>query len=190
VIGHSFGGMLATHLAATAPERVGRMVLLDPVAAQSGAEMLEAAEETRLDEGWATWEEAHRARTEGRPPAAVPFAEEDLEVALEQGEDGRYRMRFCRSAAVTAWSEMARAPVSLAGWGGEALLVPALRDDMVSRALVEALRRDLGNRLTEHGIDAGHVLYWDAFGEVAELLRRFLLPDRAAADPVVRSSAS
>src|SRR4051794_27827734 len=90
VIGHSFGGLLAAHLAATAPSRVGRVAMLDPAIAQDGHEMLEAAEETRLDEGWATREEGLRARTEGRTAAALPFVEADYESAVEQGEDGRW----------------------------------------------------------------------------------------------------
>ncbi len=72
VVGHSFGGLLATHLAATAPERVGKVVLLDPAIAQSGQDMLEAAEETRLDEGWAS--EAEAPGGAGRGAAAAGAA--------------------------------------------------------------------------------------------------------------------
>ena len=44
VIGHSYGGLLATHLAARDPQRVERLVLLDPSIGRDPAEMLEAAE--------------------------------------------------------------------------------------------------------------------------------------------------
>jgi lipase len=175
VIGHSFGGLLAMHLAATAPERVGRVVLLDPAIAESGHEMLEAAEETRHDEGWESRDEALRARSEGRPAQALPHVAADLDEALEQGGDGRWRLRYCRSAVVTAWSEMARDPASLGGFQGELLLVSALQDGMVTDALVEALRRDLGERLTMREIEAGHVIYWDAFDELVAVLRPVLL---------------
>jgi lipase len=173
VVGHSFGGLLATHLAATAPSRVGRVALLDPAIAQDGHEMLEAAEETRSDEGWATSEEALRSRSEGRTPQALPFVQADLDEALEQGGDGRWRLRYCRSTVVTAWSEMARAPVSLGGFQGELLLAPALHDGMVGDHVVEWLRNDLDARLTVHGLEAGHVVYWDAFEDTVALLRRF-----------------
>jgi lipase len=173
VVGHSFGGLLATHLAAAAPLRVGRVALLDPAIAQDGHEMLEAAEETRLDEGWATREEGLRERLEGRTPAAVPHVEADYDQAVEQGEDGRWRLRFCRSTVVAAWSEMAREPVPLGGFQGELLLVPALHDGMVGEHVVEWLRNDLDSRLTVHGLEAGHVVYWDAFDETAAVLRRF-----------------
>jgi lipase len=174
VIGHSFGGLLATHLAAAAPSRVGRVALIDPAIAQDGRDMLEAAEETRRDEGWDTREQAARARGEGRPPQALPFVRADLEEALEQGEDGRWRLRYCRSTVVTAWSEMARDPVALGGFQGELLLVPALQDGMVGEHVVEWLRNELDERLTVHGIEAGHMVYWDAFDEVVALLRPFL----------------
>ena len=179
VVGHSFGGLLATHLAATAPERVGKVVLLDPAIAQSGQDMLEAAEETRHDEGWASEAEARAARAEGRPPQALPFVEADLDEVLERGEDGRYRLRYCRSTVVTAWSEMARPPAALGGFGGELLLVPALHDGMVGQALVDALERDLGDRLTVQGLEAGHMVYWDAFDETAALLRSWLAGEEA-----------
>ncbi|HET7428596.1 MAG TPA: alpha/beta fold hydrolase [Gaiellales bacterium] len=173
VVGHSFGGLLATHLAATAPSRVGRVALLDPAIAQDGHEMLEAAEETRLDEGWPTREEGLRERLEGRTAAAVPYAEADYDQAVEQGEDGRWRLPFCRSTVVAAWSEMAREPVPLGGFQGELLLVPALHDGMVGEHVVEWLRNDLDSRLTVHGLEAGHIVYWDAFDETAAVLRTF-----------------
>jgi lipase len=176
VVGHSFGGLLATHLAASAPQRVSVAALIDPAIAQSGHEMLEAAEETRRDEGWESREEALRARSEGRPPQALPYVASDLDEALEQGADGRWRLRFCRSTVIAAWSEIARPAVSLAGFDGELLLIPALQDGMVGDDLVEALRGDLGERLTVRGIEAGHMIYWDAFDELVDVLRPALLP--------------
>jgi len=80
---------------------------------------------------------------------------------------------------VTAWSEMARPPAALDGFGGELLLVPALHDGMVGPALVDALGRDLGDRVTVQGLEAGHMVYWDAFDETAALLRSWLTDDAA-----------
>jgi lipase len=174
-VGHSFGGLLATHLAARVPKRVSRVALIDPAIAQSGEEMLEAAEETRHDEGWESREQALAARSEGRTPQALPHVASDLEQALELGADGRWRLRFCRSTVIAAWSEIARPPVSLSGFDGELLLIPALQDGMVGDELVEALRGDLGERLTVRGIEAGHMIYWDAFGELVDVLRPALL---------------
>lgn len=46
VLGHSFGGALALHLAATAPGRVKSLVLLDPAIALPAGRMLEVADLT------------------------------------------------------------------------------------------------------------------------------------------------
>jgi hypothetical protein len=70
---------------------------------------------------------------------------------------------------------MAAPPVSLVGWSGELLLVPAAGDDYVGDHLREALRRDLGDRFTERPVDGGHIVYWDAFEETVATLRPFLV---------------
>jgi lipase len=164
------------HLAAEAPARVERLALIDPAIAQPPADMLEAAEETRLDESWATAEQAFAERSSLRPPSGQWAVAEDLAEALERGDDGRYRLRFCPSAAVCAWGEMARPPASLAAYPGEVLLVPALQEDYVGEALRSALRADLGGRFSERGIDSSHMIYWDAFDELVSVIRPFLLP--------------
>jgi hypothetical protein len=66
----------------------------------------------------------------------------------------------------------------LSDFGGELLLVPALQDGMVAPALRDALRSDLGDRLSEHGIEAGHMIYWDAFDELVDVLGGFLAARR------------
>jgi lipase len=117
--------LLATHLAATAPERCGQGGAARPGDRAERPGHAGGGEETRHDEGWASEAEGPAARAEGRPPQALPFVEADLDEVLERGEDGRYRLRYCRSTVVTAWSEMARPPAALGGFGGELLLVPA-----------------------------------------------------------------
>jgi lipase len=84
------------------------------------------------------------------------------------------RFRFSRSAAVSAWGEMARPAPSLAGYDGRVELVVAAQADYVSDALRDALRRDLGGRLTEWVVDAGHQLFWDAPQEVRAIVRHAL----------------
>jgi lipase len=176
VMGHSYGGLLATHLTARVPDRIGRVLLLDPAIAIPAEDASEAAEDTRLDDGWASEEEAYAARREGRPTHTLPMVDEDLAMTLDEGPDGRFRMRYSRPAVVTAWGEMAAPPASLAAWGGELLLVPAAWDDYVGDNIREALRRDLGDRFTERPVEGGHVLYWDAFEETVAAIRPFLVP--------------
>lgn len=184
VVGHSFGGCLATHLAATAPERVERFALLDPAVALPPARIAAEAEETRRDEGWATREAARAARLADRPEHARDVVDEDLAAHLRQDPDGRWRFRFSRPAVIVGWSEMARPPASLAAFGGEGLLLVAGREEYVTPAFRAALDRDLGARLVTRTLDAGHMLFWDAFEATATIVAAFL-----AGDPVPMDAA-
>lgn len=174
VVGHSFGGLLALHLAAAVPGRVAGAVLLDPAGALAPARAAREAELARRDEGWADRAEARAARLALRPPHSRETVDEDLDTFLEDCPDGRVRFRFSRSAAVSAWGEMARPAPSLAGYDGRVELVVAAQADYVSDALRDALRRDLGGRLTEWVVDAGHQLFWDAPQEVRAIVRHAL----------------
>ena len=174
VIGHSFGGLLATHLAMTAPDRVERFALLDPAVALPPSKASAEAEETRLDEGWPSYEAARDARRADRPAHAQDVVEEDLATALRRDPDMRWRFRFSRPAVIVGWSEIARPPVSLAGFAGQGLLLVAGREAYVTPALRSALERDLEARLTVRTLDAGHMVYWDAFEETAAILAAFL----------------
>jgi lipase len=182
VIGHSFGGLLALALAAGEPQRVSQLVLLDPAVALPGDEMREAAEDVRVDDGWPTAELARAERMAARPQHAKDVVDEDLAAALVEGEDGRFRLRFCRSAVVCAWSEIARPVPSLAGWPGRLLLVPGTLSDYVHPGLRESLAADLGDRFDEQGVGSDHMLYWDAFDELVEVLRPLLVPDTPRAN--------
>jgi lipase len=174
VVGHSFGGLVGMALAATVPARVERLALVDPAAAMPPARAGEEAERLRRDEGWASVAEARGARLALRPEHSRDTVDEDLATFLEEGADGRWRFRYSRPAAVAAWSEMAEPAPSLAGYPGRALLVEARRADYVTDPLRGRLREDLGDRLHEETIDAGHMLFWDAPDELGRTLRRFL----------------
>ncbi len=162
-------------LAAAHPERVERVCLLDPAIGLAERGRTGGGRGDPADEGWATEQEAYDARLAGRPEQSRAMVEQDVAEALERGEDGRYRMRFCRSAAVTAWGEMTAPPVSLAAWPGELLLVTAARNDYVDDRLRGALRGDLGDRFREAPVDAGHMVYWEAFDQLVETIRPFLV---------------
>jgi lipase len=174
VAGHSFGGLISMRLAGVTPGRVERLALIDPVAGLSPAVAAARAEDTRRDEGWASEAEAREARLAMRPPHARDTVDEDLAAFLRRDSDGRYRFPFSRSAVVTGWSEMARPAPSLGGYPGQVLLVPALQADFVTPAFTDRLRDELDGRLVAQGLDAGHVLYWDAKEELGALMRDWL----------------
>jgi lipase len=174
VVGHSFGGLLGMALAARHPDLVDRLALVDPAVALPPRMAAEHAEAARRDDGWPTRAEAREARLALRPDHARHTVDEDLATFLDEGADGRWRLRFSRPAAVTAWSEMAGPVPSLARYPGPVLLVPALRAGYVGDPLRAALRRDVGDRLRETLIDAGHMLFWDAPTELGAALREFL----------------
>jgi lipase len=175
VVGHSFGGLIGMALAAARPERVEALALVDPAVALAPARASDEAERARRDEGWTSVAEARAARLALRPPHARDTVDEDLETFLAPCDDGRVRFRYSRPAAVTAWSEMARPAPSLSRYRGRVLIVEARRADIVTDALRERLRSDVGPRLSEQSIDAGHMLFWDAREELGALLRGFLL---------------
>jgi lipase len=172
VIGHSFGGAIAVHLARTAPQRVERLVLLDPAIGLDAQGMLEQAEAARADLSFPDLDAARADRAqrwEGLPAERV-----EAELAEHLVADGdRLRYRYCQSAAVVAWSEMARPAVPPPA-GTRTLLLPATKVDYVDPAWVAACRAELGDALTVTEVDAGHMLFLEKPAEVAQLVRAFL----------------
>lgn len=172
VAGHSYGGAIAVHLSRTAPERVDRLVLLDPAIGLDAQDMLETAESSRADE---SFPDVAAARTD-RAQRWEGIADElvDAEIAEHLVPDGdRYRYRYCGATAVVAWSEMAR-PALTPPAGTPTLLLPATKADFVSPAWVDSCRAELGDALTVTEIDAGHMLHLERTAEVAHAMREFL----------------
>lgn len=172
VLGHSFGGAIALHMARTAPERVDRLVLLDPAMGLDADDMLEAAESGRADESYPDLDAARADRAERWPDVAAALVDAEIAEHLEPDGD-RWRYRYCGAAVVVACSEMAR-PAPTPPGGMPTLLMPATKADYVDPAWVEACRAALGDALTVVGIDAGHMLYLERTADVARQMRAFL----------------
>lgn len=173
-LGHSYGGRLVLDVAARAPERVERAVLLDPALQLLPHVALDMAELTCDDVSFASPKEAIQYRIDsGRffhtPPE---FFEEDAREHLEAGPDGRLRFRFCRSAVVTAWSDMATPPPPAPLVA--TLLVLGAKSWLVLDAQVERLQERLGDKLRVVSVPGGHTVFWDAFDETAEAVEAFL----------------
>jgi lipase len=172
VAGHSYGGAIAVHLARTAPERVERLVLLDPAIGLDADDMLETAEGARADESYPDLEAARADRADRWAGISSDLVAAELADHLVQDGD-RLRYRYCQSAVVVAWSEMARAAV-VPPAGVPTLLLPAGKADYVEPSWVAACRAELGEALTVAEVDAGHMLFLERTAEVAGLMGPFL----------------
>jgi lipase len=172
-IGHSFGGLVLATLAARAPERVERLVLLDPGFGVSAAHALACAERDRQDWSFATPEGAANALLSAESVVATPEATVAAYVAddLVRGVDGRLRFRYCPSALVTAWSELTLPPPPVAR-------VPTLLVRPVAatydREQDLRYRQALGALLTMAAVPNGHNVLWESPLETTAAIVDFL----------------
>jgi pimeloyl-ACP methyl ester carboxylesterase len=173
-IGHSFGGRTIAALAAQAPERVERLILLDPGFDVPPEYALESAEVERLDWSFASVESAVNALLSGDSVVASPkdvvtaYARDDL----RPGPDGRLRFSFSPSAAVVAWSEMTLPPPEVAQL--PTLLVRPVTSNVHSRADDRRYRDALGSLLTMAAVPNGHNVLWESPQETEAAILSFL----------------
>ncbi|MGW0996395.1 alpha/beta fold hydrolase [Streptomyces sp. NPDC002523] len=173
LLAHSYGGLIALRLAHAAPERVGRIVLLDPSVSLPAGRMHDQARRTLSSGFFADPEQARAERRSAWPAASAAAVEEEVAEHLVRRGDGRWQWRFEPAAVVTACSEMA-GPAVTPPATVPTLLVIAGRSGFVSAEYVRACRATLGERLTVAELDAGHMLYLERPEETGELIRRFL----------------
>jgi lipase len=166
-IGFSYGGRVAAALTASMPERIGRLVLLDPALALPPEACLEQAEAELEDAGFASPEEAIEDRLAEGTLFHTPreLLEEEMRQHLVRGEDGRLRLRYSRAAAIAAWSDMAGPPPSPAH--ARTLIVLGER----SWIDVDVARYPDAEVVTVPG---GHSVLWDAFDQTAAAVTGFL----------------
>lgn len=176
VVAHSFGGHLALHLLAAAPERVGRLVLLDPASLLDPARAEQGALSYARDPGWDTEDEARTEigswfPNEGSRPDLRP----ELERNLVQADDGRWRMRFSPVVVAAAYGEMCRPLPPLPET--DVLLVEAdPQHTSVNDTLRAALQEAFGDRLRREVVpDATHVLFRTELEGTAAAIRPFLM---------------
>lgn len=176
LVGHSFGGRLAFELAARAPKLVPKLVLLDPAILLPGHVALMAAENAREDKSYISFDELIERRYDESQLHRAPRAlvEEDLASHLIQDDDGRYRYRYCQSAVVAAYGEMASQPPRFEDARVPTLLVLGEQSYLPYDHLLDAHREALGDLLEVVVVPGGHSVLWDAFEETAEAVSEFL----------------
>ncbi len=176
-LGHSFGGRIAWEVAAHAPERVERLVLLDPAILLPPNVGLNAAELARPDRSYASFEEAIDLRYVESQLHDAPRAlvEDELRHHLYEDSDGRWRYRYCQSTVVAAYGEMTREPPPFSAVRVPTLLVLGERSYLPYDHLLDAHRAAAGDLLTVVVVaGAGHTLLWDALDATVEAVADFL----------------
>jgi lipase len=173
-LGHSYGGRLAAELAAREPERVDRIILLDPALQVLPHVALDMAEQERKDASYASVQEAVAVRYElGRVLLAAREVVEAADaIHMDAGPDGRLRYRYCKSAVVTAWSDMATPPPEPARV--PTLIVLGEQSWLMLDEQVEAYSAALADLVQVVKVPGGHTVYWDALEETAAALDAFL----------------
>jgi lipase len=175
-LGHSFGGRIAYEVAAAAPERVERLVLLDPAIRIPPHVGLLAAENARHDRSYVSFAEGIDRRYEESVLTTAPrgLVESELRLHLLPDDDGRFRYHYCQSAVVAAYGEMAREPPAFERVRIPTLLVLGETSYLPYDELLGPHAAALGDLLQVARLPAGHTLLWDAPDDTAAAVERFL----------------
>jgi lipase len=166
-LGHSVGGRLIAELAAVAPDRVERAVLLDPAMHVDPETAVWRVGTLLADTSFATVDELIDARLSDPLLYSTPrsILEAEAEEHAELGDDGRYRWRFSRGMAIVAWSEMTRAAPP---WPGCPSLVVVGARSWIPLDIPDAAH------LEQAVVPGGHSVLWDDFDATAETIAGFL----------------
>jgi lipase len=176
VVGHSFGGAIALHLAAQCPDLVSGVVLLDPAVALDGRWMQEIAEATLASPDYTDRAEARTEKATGVWSDVPPDdLDTDLDEHLVALPNGRYGWRVCIPAMMSYWSELAR-DVALPHRGTRTTLIRAAHQDppYVTGELIDALSAHLGADFQLVDFPCLHMVAQVQPGKTAAVIREHL----------------
>lgn len=175
-IGHSFGARVAIELAAREPGFATRLVLLDPAISLPPQVALFAAENTRAERAYASFAQGVDRRYEESALHSTDRAEleAELESHLVRSDDGLWRYRYCQSAVIAAYSDLAKPAPPFDALRVPTLLVLGAHSYLTYEHLLDEHRAALGKLLEVVTVDAGHTILLDAFEETAAAIEAFL----------------
>jgi lipase len=173
VVGHSFGGAIALHLAAAYPDQVAALVLLDPAIALNGTSMREIAEAMLASPDYPDAAEARAEKATGSWSDVDPTAlDAELDEHLVALPNGRYSWRISLPAMICYWSELARGIVLPPKGIGTTLVRAAWTSPpYVTDELIANLREQLGADFQLIDFDCKHMVAQAKPAEVAALIR-------------------
>ena len=166
VVGHSLGSLIAQHVAARAPERVERLVLIGSAADPRNAVLAELC-----------------AALRAMDDVPTAFVRDFQESTVHRPVDAAFMERVVAiSAAVPrhVWLAVADAlsaddaPAPLAGIAAPTLLLWGERDGVFDRAAQDALLRGVAGASLRVYADTGHALHWEEPARFARDVTQFL----------------
>jgi lipase len=178
-VGHSFGGRVLLELAAAVPERIERMVLLDPAIQLLPHVGFDFAEKERVDRAYHSPEDAIEERLDSGVPTPREYLEEENREHLAEHHDGKFRFRYCQAAVVSMYGELCTPAPPPETVHVPTLLVHAGQFGLVREDQLETYERALGDLLEVVEVPGGHIVYWDAYDETADAIETFLENSRA-----------
>ncbi|MBE7194018.1 MAG: alpha/beta fold hydrolase [Gordonia polyisoprenivorans] len=176
VLGHSFGGALAIHLANQRPDAVRGLVLLDPAQGLDPEFALEVATDSLENWDYPDADAARAAkRSEGWARVPAEILEAEIAEHLTTSGHGRVGWRVSAPMAAASWSEMSRPP-TLPPRGVPTHVVVADRVDppFVRPAFLEACASERGDQVQVHRADCEHMVPFLEPGLTARLVRSLL----------------
>ncbi len=173
VVGHSFGGAIALHLAAKYPHLVTSLVLFDPAAGLDGQWMREIAQAMFASPDYTDAAEARSEKSNGSW-SDVDAAELDAELCehLVTLPTGRVGWRVSIPAIMSYWSELAR-DITFPSKGIPVTVVRALKTSppYVTETLIAELRDRSGTDFRLIDLDCNHMVPQAKPAETAQIIR-------------------
>ena len=176
VVGHSFGGALAMHLAAVRPDQVAGLLLLDPAVGLDGTRMGEIADAMFSSPDYPDAAEARMEKATGSWADVDPaLLDAELDEHLVKLPSGRYGWRVSLPAMMSYWSELAR-EIVLPPAGTATTLVRAkwTTPPYVTDQLIAGLQQRLGSDFQLLDFECNHMVPHAKPNEVAALVRKHL----------------